>query len=207
MKLDLFKYTGEKTTKKVDLSNDIFAISPNDHAIYLDVKQYLASNRSGTHKAKERSEIKGSRRKLRKQKGSGAARVGDIKNPIFRGGGRAFGPRPRDYHFKLNKKVKRLARKSALSYKAKEKNIIVLEDFKFKSPKTKDYLSFLEKLGLNDFKTILILSESNKNLYLSARNIKQSRVVLASELNTYDVMNANKLILMHSSVKAIEDNF
>ena len=149
MKLDLFKYTGEKTTKKVDLSNDIFAISPNDHAIYLDVKQYLASNRSGTHKAKERSEIKGSRRKLRKQKGSGAARVGDIKNPIFRGGGRAFGPRPRDYHFKLNKKVKRLARKSALSYKAKEKNIIVLEDFKFKSPKTKNYLSFLEKLGLN----------------------------------------------------------
>ena len=207
MKLAVHKINGKETPNKVDLSNKVFGIEPNDHAIYLDVKQYLAAKRQGTHKSKERSDVKGSRRKLRKQKGSGAARVGDIKNPIFRGGGRAFGPRPRDYHFKLNKKVKRLARKSALSYKAKEKNIIVLEDFKFKSPKTKNYLSFLEKLGLNDFKTILILSESNKNLYLSARNIKQSRVVLASELNTYDVMNANKLILMHSSVKVIEDNF
>ena len=207
MKLDLFKYTGEKTTKKVDLSNDIFAISPNDHAIYLDVKQYLASNRSGTHKAKERSEIKGSRRKLRKQKGSGAARVGDIKNPIFRGGGRVFGPRPRNYKFKLNKKVKRLARKSALSYMAKDKNIIALEDFIFNDSKTKSYCEFLSNFGLLDNKTLLVVPESDKNVVLSSRNLKKANVVLATELNTYDVMNADKLMIMQSAIKLIENNF
>ena len=207
MKLDLFKYTGEKTTKKVDLSDDIFAISPNDHAIYLDVKQYLAAQRTGTHKAKERSDVKGSRRKLRKQKGSGAARVGDIKNPLFRGGGRVFGPRPRKYELKVNKKVKRIARKSALSYMAKDKNIIVLEDFSIDTPKTKQFLDILTNFGLQDNKTLLVLSQANKNIFLSSRNLKKARVVLASELNTYDVMNTNKLMLLESSIKEIEKNF
>ena len=200
-------YSGKETSKKVDLSNDVFGIEPNDHAIYLDVKQYLAAKRSGTHKAKERSDVKGSRRKIRKQKGSGAARVGDIKNPLFRGGGRVFGPRPRNYDFKVNKKVKRLARKSALSYMAKDKNIIVLEDFSFETPKTKSYSDFLTNFDLLDNKTVLVLAESNKNIFLSSRNLKKVRVVLASELNTYDVMNANKLMVMESSINVIEKNF
>ena len=199
--------TGKETSKKVDLSNDVFGIEPNDHAIYLDVKQYLAAKRSGTHKAKERSDVKGSRRKLRKQKGSGAARVGDIKNPLFRGGGRVFGPRPRNYDFKVNKKVKKLARKSALSYMAKDKNIIILEDFTFETPKTKLYTDFLTNFDLLDNKTVLVLAESNKNIFLSSRNLKKARVVLASELNTYDVMNANKLMVMESSINVIEKNF
>ena len=207
MKLAVHNITGKKTSKKVDLSNDVFGIEPNDHAIYLDVKQYLAAKRSGTHKAKERSDVKGSRRKLRKQKGSGAARVGDIKNPLFRGGGRVFGPRPRNYDFKVNKKVKRLARKSALSYMAKDKNIIVLEDFSFETPKTKSYSDFLTNFDLLDNKTVLVLAESNKNIFLSSRNLKKVRVVLASELNTYDVMNANKLMVMESSINVIEKNF
>ncbi len=207
MKLAVHNITGKETSKKIDLSKEIFGFEPNDHAIYLDVKQYLAAQRTGTHKTKGRSEVKGSRRKLRKQKGSGAARVGDIKNPLFRGGGRVFGPQPRSYNFKVNKKVKRLARKSALSYKAKDKNIIVLEDFTFEKPNTKSYSNFLSNFDLLDNKTVLVLSESNKNILLSSRNLKKSRVVLASELNTYDVMNANKLMIMESSINEIEKNF
>jgi large subunit ribosomal protein L4 len=207
MKLAVHNIIGKETSKKVDLSNDVFGIEPNDHAIYLDVKQYLAAKRSGTHKAKERSDVKGSRRKLRKQKGSGAARVGDIKNPLFRGGGRVFGPRPRSYDFKVNKKVKRLARKSALSYMAKDKNIIVLEDFSFDTPKTKSYTDILSNFDVLDNKTVLVLAESNKNIFLSSRNLKKAKVVLASELNTYTVMNANKLMVMESSINEIEKNF
>tara|TARA_B100001142_G_scaffold96584_1_gene98461 strand:+ start:141 stop:764 length:624 start_codon:yes stop_codon:yes gene_type:complete len=207
MKLAVHNITGKETSKKIDLSKEIFGFEPNDHAIYLDVKQYLAAQRTGTHKTKGRSEVKGSRRKLRKQKGSGAARVGDIKNPLFRGGGRVFGPQPRSYNFKVNKKVKRLARKSALSHMAKNKNIIVLEDFTFEKPNTKSYSNFLSNFDLLDNKTVLVLSESNKNILLSSRNLKKSRVVLASELNTYDVMNANKLMIMESSINEIEKNF
>ena len=207
MKVAVHNITGKETTKKVDLSNDVFGVEPNDHAIYLDVKHYLAAQRSGTHKAKERGDVKGSRRKLRKQKGSGAARVGDIKNPLFRGGGRVFGPRPRKYDFKVNKKVKRLARKSALSYMAKDKNIIVLEDFSFDAPKTKAYMDLLTNFDQLDNKTLLVLAESNKNIFLSSRNLKKAKVVLASELNTYDVMNANKLMVMESSINEIEKNF
>jgi large subunit ribosomal protein L4 len=207
MKLAVHSITGKETSKKVDLSTDVFGVEPNDHAIYLDVKQYLAAQRSGTHKAKERSDVKGSRRKLRKQKGSGAARVGDIKNPLFRGGGRVFGPRPRKYDFKINKKVKRLARKSALSYMAKDKNIIVLEDFSFDAPKTKSFIDFLNNFDQLDNKTLLVLAESNKNIFLSSRNLSKAKVVLASELNTYDVMNANKLMVMESSINVIEKNF
>ena len=207
MKLAVHNITGKETSKKVDLNKDVFGVEPNDHAIYLDVKQYLAAQRKGTHKTKGRSEVKGSRRKLRKQKGSGAARVGDIKNPLFRGGGRVFGPEPRSYDFKLNKKVKRLARKSALTYKAKDKNIIVLEYFTFEKQNTKSYVDFLSNFDLLDNKTVLVLAESNKNIFLSSRNLKKSRVVLASELNTHDVMNANKLMMMQSSIKEIEKNF
>ena len=207
MKLAVHNITGKETSKKVDLSKGVFGITPNDHAIYLDVKQYLASQRTGTHKTKGRSEVKGSRRKLRKQKGSGAARVGDIKNPLFRGGGRVFGPQPRDYDFKINKKVKRLARKSALSHKANTKNIIVLEDFTLENPNTKSYCDFLSNFNLLDDKTVLVLAESNKNILLSSRNLKKARVVLASELNTYDVVNANKLMIMESSINEIEKNF
>ena len=207
MKVAVHNITGKETTKKVDLSKDVFGVEPNDHAIYLDVKQYLAAQRSGTHKTKERGDVKGSRRKIRKQKGSGAARVGDIKNPLFRGGGRVFGPRPRSYDFKVNKKVKRLARKSALSYMAKDQNIIVLKDFSFDAPKTKSYTELLSNFDLLDNKTVLVLADSNKNIFLSSRNLKKVKVVLASELNTYDVMNANKLILMESSINVIEKNF
>ena len=207
MKLAVHNITGKETSKKVDLSNDIFGIEPNDHAIYLDVKQYLAAQRSGTHKTKGRSEVKGSTRKLRKQKGGGGARVGDIKNPLFRGGGRVFGPVPRSYDFKVNKKVKRLARKSALSHKAKDMSIIVLEDFNFEKPNTKSYSDFLSNFDLLDNKTVLVLPESNKNIFLSSRNLKKAKVVLASELNTYDVMNANKLMIMESSINEIEKNF
>ena len=207
MKVAVHNIKGKETTKKIDLSNDVFGVDPNDHAIYLDVKQYLAAQRHGTHKAKERGDVKGSRRKLRKQKGSGAARVGDIKNPLFRGGGRVFGPRPRSYDFKVNKKVKRLARKSALSYMAKDNNIIVLEDFSFDAPKTKSFIDFLANFDQLDNKTLLVLATSNKNIFLSSRNLKRAKVVLASELNTYDVMNANKLIMMESTINEIEKNF
>ena len=207
MKLAVHNIKGKETKKQINLSKDIFGVEPNNHAIYLDVKQFLASQRSGTHKTKGRSEVKGSRRKLRKQKGSGAARVGDIKNPLFRGGGRVFGPQPRNYSFKINKKVKRIARKSALSHKAKDKNIIILEDFIFEKPSTRSYNSFLSSFNLVDSKTVLVMSNSNRNILLSSRNLKNSRVVLASELNTYDVMNANKLMFTESSVSEIEKIF
>ena len=205
MKVAVHNIEGKETTKKVDLKKNIFGIEPNDHAIYLDVKHYLANQRTGTSKTKERGEITGSRRKIRRQKGSGMARVGDIKNPIFRGGGRTFGPKPRDYDNKLNKKVKRLARKSALTYKAKDNNIIVLEDFTLDTPKTKEYLNVLTNLEQTDNKILMILPETNKNVYLSSRNIKKAKVVRASDLCTYDIMNANKLLVLESSVKEIEE--
>ena len=207
MKLAIYNITGKETSKKLDLDKNVFGIEPNDHAIYLDVKRYLAAQRTGSHKTKGRSEVKGSRRKIRKQKGSGAARVGDIKNPLFRGGGRVFGPEPRNYNFKVNKKVKRLARQSALSYKAKNKDIIILEDFNFDNPNTKSYCDFLSSFDLLDNKTLLVIAESNKNIFLSSRNLKRSKVLLASELNTYDVMNANKLMIMKSSISIIEKKF
>ena len=204
MKLAVHNIKGKDTKKEISLNNDIFGIEPNNHAIYLDVKQYLAAQRSGTHKTKGRSEVKGSRRKLRKQKGSGAARVGDIKNPLFRGGGRVFGPQPRNYAFKINKKVKRIARKSALSYKAKDNDILILEDFNFDKPSTRSYNNLLSNFNLVDNKTVLVMSKSNKNILLSSRNLKNSRVVLASELNTYDVVSANKLMFTESSYSEIE---
>jgi large subunit ribosomal protein L4 len=207
MKIAVHNIKGKETTKKVDLSKDIFGVEPNDHAIYLDVKQYLASQRLGTHSSKERGAVKGSRRKLRKQKGSGAARVGDIKNPLFRGGGRVFGPRPRKYDFKVNKKVKRLARKSALSYKLTQKNIIIVEDFNFDNPSTKDYSSTLANFDVLNNKTVLVLDKPNKNIFLSSRNLSRAKVVLASELNTYDIMNANKMLFVESSIKELENNF
>jgi len=204
MELIVYKTNGEKTTKKVKLDKAIFDVAPNDHAIYMDVKHYLAAQRQGTHKTKERSEIRGSRRKLRKQKGAGAARIGDIKSPMLRGGGRAFGPKPRDYSFKLNKKVKRLARISALSYKAKDDAIHVLEDFNFKSPKTQQIVEIMEKFDFSNKKTLLVLKESNKNVYLSARNLKNVKVTLASKLNTYDLMNASNLMFVESAISEIK---
>ena len=207
MKLSVYNTEGKETSKSITLSKDIFGIIPNGHAIYLDVKHYLAAQRQGTHKSKERGEITGSRRKIRKQKGSGAARVGDIKNPLFRGGGRVFGPRPRSYDFKLNKKVKVLARNSALSQMAKDKNIIILEDFSMDNPSTKGYKNILSNLNQENNKTLLILADSNKNIILSSRNLKKSKVVSVSSLNTYDLMNANKLMFLESSIKEIEKNY
>lgn len=207
MKVSVYNTEGKETSKSVSLSKDIFGIEPNNHAIYLDVKHYLAAQRQGTHKSKERSDVAGSRRKLRKQKGSGAARVGDIKNPLFRGGGRVFGPRPRSYDFKLNKKVKVLARNSALSQMAKDKNIIILEDFSMDNPSTKGYKNILSNLNQENNKTLLILADSNKNIILSSRNLKKSKVVNVSSLNTYDLMNANKLMFVESSIKEIEKNY
>ena len=205
MELVVKNISGKDTTKKVSLNKSVFAIEPNDHAIYLDVKQYLANQRQGTHKAKERGEVKGSTRKIKKQKGTGTARAGDIKNPLFKGGGRVFGPRPRDYEFKLNVKQKSLARKSALTYKAKDKAIIVLEDFSFDAPETKKYTELLNNLGVSNKKSLLVLSESNKNVYLSSRNLKGAKVVTASDINTYDLMNAGSVILAESSIETIEN--
>jgi large subunit ribosomal protein L4 len=207
MKIAVHNIKGKETKKKVDLSKDVFGIEPNDHAIYLDVKQHLASQRSGTHSSKERGQISGSRRKLRKQKGSGAARVGDIKNPIFRGGGRVFGPRPRNYGFKVNKKVKRLARKSALTLKLNENNIIIVEDFNFDTPSTKLYSNALASFELLDNKSLLVLDKPNNNILLSSRNLRKAKVVLASELNTYDIMNASKMLFIESSIKVVEETF
>ena len=205
MNIAVLKNTGEDTGRKVKLNKDIFGIAPNDHAIYLDGKQYLANKRQGTHKAKERADIVGSTRKIKKQKGSGTARAGSIKSPLFRGGGRAFGPRPRDYSFKLNKKVKILARKSALSYKAKEKCIAVLEDFKLEAPKTKAYLTMLSDLSFADKKTLLVLAENNSNIYMSSRNLKKASVTTADRINTYDVVNADILVFFESSIKKVEE--
>lgn len=204
MQVEVLNISGKKTTKKVDLVDTIFGIEPNDHSIYLDVKHYLAAQRQGTHKAKERAEIARTTKKLKRQKGTGGARAGSMKSPVFVGGGRAFGPRPRNYDFKLNKKVKVLARASALTYKAKENAITVLEDFNFEAPKTKNYVDLMKNLNLSDKKTLLVLGDLNKNVYLSSRNLEGARVVTASELNTYDIVNANTVILSESSVKVLE---
>ena len=207
MKLNVLNISGEETGKKVELADDIFNIEPNDHVIYLDVKQYLANQRQGTHKTKERGEIRGSTRKIKRQKGTGTARAGSMKNPLLRGGGRMFGPRPRDYGFKLNKKVKQLAKKSALSYKAKDKNIFVVEDIDFQSHKTKEFVNFQNNLKINDKKSLLVISNKNKNIYLSARNLKRSKVLTVSELTTYDVLNSETLVLTESSIDRINKNF
>lgn len=204
MQLEVTNISGKKTGKKVELVDTIFAAETNDHCIYLDVKQFLANQRQGTHKSKERAEIHRTTKKLKRQKGTGGARAGSMKSPLFVGGGRAFGPRPRDYSFKLNKKVKRLARVSALTYKAKENAITVLEDFSFDAPKTAQFAELLKNLNLSDKKTLLVLAESNKNVYLSSRNLDRSKVVVASDLNTYDILHAGNLILAESSLKQIE---
>jgi len=205
MEVAVLKYSGEKTKKKVNLSDEVFGIEPNDHAIYLDVKSYLANQRQGTHKSKQRNEISGSSKKIKKQKGTGGARAGNIKNPQFKGGGRIFGPTPRDYSFKLNKKVKDLARKSALSYKAKDNSISVLEDFNFESAKTKQYASLLTALKLDDKKTLLILPEKNKNIVLSGRNIQNTKITTADQINTYDLMHADNVIFVESSISKVEN--
>ncbi len=204
MELAVFKHNGEDTGRKINLSDDIFAIETNDHAIYLDVKQYLANQRQGTHKSKERSEIAGSTKKIKKQKGTGGARAGSIKSPIFRGGGRVFGPRPRDYSFKLNKKLKQLARKSALTYKAIDSCVLVLENINFDEPRTKDYKAMLSGLSLTDQKTLLVLAEPNKNVYLSSKNLQKAKVVTVNDLNTYQLLHADKLILSEDSVSILE---
>lgn len=204
MELNVLNIKGEDTGRKVTLSDAVFGIEPNDHAIYLDVKQHLANKRQGTHKSKERSEMSGSTRKLIRQKGSGGARRGDINSPVLVGGARVFGPKPRDYSFKLNKKVKSLARKSALAYKAKENSIVILEDFSFETPKTKDFTTMIKDLKLENSKMLLVLPENNKFVYLSARNLQRATVVTASELNTYKVLNASNLVLTERSVEMIE---
>jgi large subunit ribosomal protein L4 len=205
MELNVLNKKGEDTGRTVTLNDAVFGIEPNDHAIYLDVKQHMANRRQGTHKSKERSEITGSTRKLIRQKGGGGARRGDIKSPVLVGGGRAFGPKPRDYSFKLNKKVKALARKSALSYKAKENAITVVEDFTLDAPKTKDFVSFMKDLKLEGKKILMVLPENNKFVYLSARNLKSANVVTVSELNTYKVLDAGNLLLTESSIAIIEE--
>ncbi|MBN2215418.1 MAG: 50S ribosomal protein L4 [Bacteroidales bacterium] len=205
MKLNVLNITGEDTGKKIELKDTIFGIEPNDHAIYLDVKQYMANQRQGTHKTKERWEIVGSTRKIKRQKGTGTARAGNIKSPIFRGGGRAFGPQPKDYSFKLNKKVKKLARKSALAYKAKDKCIKVIEDFSIESPKTKEYADILNNLKVQDKKSLIILNQPNKNIYLSSRNIPGTKVVTVSELTTYDIMNCSSLVFVESSLEVLQN--
>ncbi len=204
MELSVYNREG-KETKKVKLDDSVFGIEPNDHAIYMDVKQFGANNRQGTHKAKERSDVKGSGRKIKKQKGTGTARAGDIKNPLFRGGGRVFGPRPKDYGFKLNKKLKVLARKSALSYRAKANQITIIEDVKFDAPKTKDYVSMMAALKLADQKPLLVTDGQDKTLSLSSRNVKNHKVVSVNELNTYDIMNCNALVIAESAIEVIEN--
>ena len=203
MKVAVVDIQGKDTGRKVELSPDVFGIEPNNHAIYLDVKSHLANKRQGTHKAKERGEIKGSTRKIKKQKGTGTARAGSIKNPLFRGGGRVFGPRVRDYSQKVNKKVKRLARKSALTLKAQEKSIIVLEDLKIDSPKTSAYITILKSLGIDSKKSLVVLAEPNNNVYLSSRNFSKSEAITTSELSTYKIVNANSLVISESSVGEI----
>lgn len=204
MKLSVFNIKGEETGREVSLDEKVFGIEPNEHAVYLEVKQYLANQRQGTHKVKTRNEVSGSTKKIKKQKGTGTARAGSIKSPVFRGGGTVFGPSPRDYGFKLNKKVKKLAKKSALSSMAAEKQIKVLEDFNFEAPKTKDFTSMLSSLSVNDKKSLVILASYNDNVYLSSRNIKNTKVSTADELSTYDLVNADQLILVESSVDLIQ---
>ena len=207
MEVNVVNIAGKETGAKVQLPDAIFGVTPNDHAIYLDVKQYLANQRQGTHKSKQRNEIAGSTRKLHKQKGTGGARAGNIKSPLFNGGGRVFGPQPRDYSFKLNKKLKQLARRSALTYKALDNNIVVLEDFSFDAVKTKNYAKLVTDLQVGDVKTLLVLPTANNNIYLSSRNLKKAKVVTAADLNTHDVLNAGKLLLTTGSVKMLEEAF
>ena len=205
IELAVLNNKGKETGRKVKLNPSVFGIDPNDHAIYLDVKQHLANKRQGNHKSKERAEIVGSTRKIKKQKGTGTARAGSIKSPIFRGGGRIFGPTPRDYNQKVNKKVKRLARKSALSIKAKEKSILIVEDFQMDAPKTSAYNNVLQALGLRDKKSLVVLGEPNNNVYLSSRNLGHSKVITNSELSTYQITNASSLVLFESAVTEIEN--
>jgi len=207
MKLAVYKTSGEETGRTVELRDDVFAISPNDHAIYLDVKQFMANKRQGTHKSKERNEISGSSKKIKKQKGTGGARAGNIKSPLFRGGGRVFGPVPRDYSFKLNKKVKILARKSALAYKAQGSNIVVVEDFNMDVPKTSAMVEIQQNLKSENKKVLLVLNEPNKNIYLSSRNLQGIKVVMVSDLNTYDILNASSVAFLESSIEALNENF
>jgi large subunit ribosomal protein L4 len=204
MEVKVFDKSGKATSKSVKLEDSIFAVEPNDHAIYLDVKQHLANKRQGTHKSKERADIVGSTRKIKKQKGTGTARAGPIKSPVFRGGGRVFGPRPRNYSFKLNKKLKRVARKSALSYKAQESNIMVIEDFNFEAPKTKDFINLISNMNLSNEKVLLVVSNENNNVYMASRNLSRTKVIAAESVNTYDVLNAGKVIIAKSSIEIIE---
>jgi large subunit ribosomal protein L4 len=206
MEVKVIDINGKDTGRKVQLSDSVFGIEPNNHAVYLDVKQYLANQRQGTHKAKERAEVAGSTRKIKKQKGTGTARAGSKKSPLFKGGGTVFGPRPRSYSFKLNKTVKRLARKSAFSLKVKESNLVVVEDFNFETPNTKNFINVLKALGLENKKSLFVLGDSNKNVYLSSRNLKASSVVTNSELSTYEILNANNLVLLEGSLEGIEEN-
>ena len=207
MELKVLNKEVKATAKKVKLNAGVFGIEPNDHAIYLDVKQYLANQRQGTHQSRERGEIIGSTRKIKKQKGTGTARAGSIKNPLFRGGGRVFGPRPRNYGFKLNKKVKSLARKSALTYKAKEEGILIMEELTFKTPKTKDFATILKNLNVVNDRTLFVTSEKDQNTILSTRNLKNTKVITADKLNTYDILNSVKLIISESAVSQIENQF
>jgi len=207
MEVKVLNLSGKETGAKVQLPESVFGLEPNDHAIYLDVKQYLANQRQGTHKSKQRNEIAGSTRKLHKQKGTGGARAGSIKSPLFNGGGRVFGPQPRDYSFKLNKKLKQVARKSALSYKAKDNNIVVLDEVKFDAIKTKNYVALINALNVADEKTLLVLPAYDEIVYKSSRNLKKAKVIVASDLNTYDVLNATKLLLTTDSVKTLEEAF
>jgi large subunit ribosomal protein L4 len=206
MEVKVLDINGKETGRKVQLSDSVFGIEPNNHAVYLDVKQYLANQRQGTHKAKERAEVAGSTRKIKKQKGTGTARAGSAKNPLFKGGGTVFGPRPRSYSFKLNKNLKRLARKSALSLKAKDSSLIVVEDFNFDTPSTKKFITFLSALGIENKKSLIVLGESNKNVYLSSRNLQASNVLTSSELSTYAILNAKNLVLLEGSLEGIVEN-
>ncbi|AWH83816.1 50S ribosomal protein L4 [Flavobacterium album] len=206
MEVKVLDINGKETGRTITLSDSVFAIEPNKHAVYLDVKQYLANQRQGTHKAKERAEVTGSTRKIKKQKGTGTARAGSIKNPLFKGGGTIFGPRPRSYSFKLNKNLKRLARKSAFTMKAQESNLTVVENFDFDAPSTKNFLNVLKALGLENKKSLIVLGDTNKNVYLSSRNLKASNVVTISELNTYSILNANNLVLLEGALEGIEEN-
>jgi large subunit ribosomal protein L4 len=205
MEIAIVNITGKETGKKVKLNKEIFGIEPNDHAIYLDVKHYRANQRQGTHKTKERNEIAGSTRKIKKQKGTGGARAGSLKSPIFVGGGRVFGPRPRDYDFKLNKKLKILARLSALTYKAKGKSITIIDDLNFDAPKTKQYSEMIKNLKLDGKKTLVVLSEANNNVYLSSRNLGSTKVITASQINTYDILNAQNLVLVENTLPIIDN--
>ena len=207
MELSIYNIEGKDTGKKISLDESIFGIEPNDHAIYLDVKQYMANNRQGTHKSKQRSEVAGSTRKLGRQKGGGGARPGDIKSPVRVGGGRIFGPVPRDYNFKLNKKVKQLARKSALSYKVRENALVVVEDFNLEAPKTKNYVAMLKNLKCDDKKSLLVLSEANKNVYLSARNLAKANVMVSADVNTYSILDAKYMVLTEKAVADLTASF